>query len=162
MVGRAAINHPCAFASADALWEEPSAGAGGAASRALSRGEVLQRYAAYCDAEEAVAFALAAESPAGSPAWLLPPIESLRRRLVACPYNLFAGVAGSERYHRQLRKLAGKRLGSESASTILRAAAAALPPEALELPVDVAVSLRELAVFERASKRAGPMQRHIH
>ena len=40
MVGRAAINHPCAFAAADRLWRaEPRP--------PRSRGEVLQLYGAY-------------------------------------------------------------------------------------------------------------------
>jgi tRNA-dihydrouridine synthase len=209
MVGRAVINHPCAFARADALWAEGGRhagkdatgrgvagrdwssggevgrqlsvptedGKGGEATgggeagpcsgadvsrRGLSRGEVLERFAAYCDAEEASAAALRSSLHGSAPSWLLPSQETLRRRIVACPYNLFAGVAGGERFQRRLRKLAGKRLGTERASLVLRAAAAELPEEALALSVDEAIPVTDLVLFEKASKRAGPMQRFIH
>eukprot|EP00957_Ditylum_brightwellii_P001258 98513-Ditylum_brightwellii.AAC.1 len=55
MVGRAAINHPCAFAAADKLWEEKEEGDSDGNShrhRRPTRGEVLQDYIDYCNREE--------------------------------------------------------------------------------------------------------------
>ena len=81
---------------------------------------------------------------------------------ILAAFNLFAGVDGSNQFQRRLRRLAGRRLGAQRASTVLRAAAAELPPEALDARVDSAVGVAELRVFQLAAKRSGPMQRFIH
>ena len=96
-------------------------------------------------------------------------LAELRRRLVAPPFSLFAGVADGERFQRRVRKVArtwrpdlavpGRR--TLSAAGALRVAAAEMPAEALALPVTEAVHHDELAVYALESRRAGPLQRMI-
>ena len=147
MVGRAVINHPCAFASADNLWGAPG-------QSPFARGEVLERYAAYCDAVE--------EEAVSAPSVLTPPLGHLQAELIAPVFNLFAGVPGSERYQRRLRTIYKKAKAWRTASSLLRVAAAELPVEALELAVTEAVPVGELITYERATRVAGPLQRQIH
>lgn len=147
MVGRSVINHPCAFAAADSLWGETI-------RHPLTRGEVLECYATYCDSVE--------EEAAAAPSLLTPPSAKLQSELVAPVFNLFAGVPGSERYQRRLRAIYKRAKGWRFASSLLRVAAAELPAEALDMVVTDAVPVSELVTYERATRVAGPLQRHIH
>lgn len=155
MVGRAAINHPCAFAAADRLWRaEPRP--------PRTRGEVLELYGAYCDRVEAEAARAASASASVSSMAPAAP-----EKLIAPVFNLFAGVEGSERYQRRLRRIQRRGLSRQvppvsQASALLRAAAAELSAEALATEVTDAVPVSELVTYEHATKRAGPLQRQIH
>lgn len=125
MVGRAAINHPCAFASADTLWEIHSAQGKTTLCRP-TRGEVLRDYITYCDREEERMISLG-----GSPE----SIEILRRRLVAVPFHLFVGEKGSDAFQRRVKKLTSRSMLIR-ASSILSGASSFLPAETLDKCVD--------------------------
>jgi tRNA-dihydrouridine synthase A len=155
MVGRAAINHPCAFAAADRLWRAKP-------RPPRTRGEVLELYGAYCDRVEAEAARAASASASVSSMAPAAP-----EKLIAPVFNLFAGVEGSERYQRRLRRIQRRGLSRQvppesQASALLRAAAAELSAEALAMEVTDAVPVSELVTYEHATKRAGPLQRQIH
>ena len=87
MVGRAAINHPCAFSGVDDVLypEEDSCGLK-AEMRCHTRGEVLDRYIEYVMYEEAL-MDLDALTPQQR--------ETEMKKLVAPPYQLFVGEAGN-------------------------------------------------------------------
>jgi tRNA-dihydrouridine synthase len=125
MVGRAAINHPCAFASADALWEIRSAQGKTSLCRP-TRGEVLHNFIAYCDREEEHLSSLDA-SPES--------IDILRRRLVAVPFHLFVGENGNDVFQRRVKKLTSRSMLIK-ASSILSGASLFLPAESLDKCVD--------------------------
>jgi tRNA-dihydrouridine synthase A len=125
MVGRAAINHPCAFASADALWEMRSVQEKAPLCRP-TRGEVLHNFIAYCDREEERMVSLGASPET---------IDILRRRLVAVPFHLFVGEDGSDAFQRRLKKLMSKTMLIK-ASTILLGASTFLPAHTLDKCVD--------------------------
>ena len=155
MVGRAAINHPCAFAAADRLWRAEL-------RPPRTRGEVLELYGAYCDRVEAEAACAASASASVSSMAPAAP-----EKLIAPVFNLFAGVEGSERYQRRLRRIQRWSLSRQvppvsQASALLRAAAAELSAEVLATEVTDAVPVSELVTYEHATKRAGPLQRQIH
>lgn len=142
MVGRAAINHPCAFAGVDALWgNEPSV-------VPPTRGQVLQAFADYCAEEE--------ERLQGRRSPSL--IEALRRRLVAVPFTLFMGEEGNNAYQRRIRKLIS-RPQRHSARSILLAAMSFVPSETLDRPVsDFSLEVED---YSKYNPRSGPLQRSI-
>ncbi len=161
MVGRTAINHPCSFSGADSeLW--------GSERTAPTRGQVLENYIAYCDAEESLI-----ESYGASPSQL----ESLRIRLVAVPFHLFTGEVGSDEFQRRLKKLKDTKIGNVNqnqkkknkknqlqmkAASVLRAAASFVPRETLDKPVDDFVSWKDVAKFDGGLKRGSALQRVIY
>ncbi len=162
MVGRAVINHPCSFASADAvLW-------GSESSQRPTRGEVLEDYISYCETEENLVLSYGA-----SPSQL----ESLRKRLVAVPFHLFTGEEGSDEFQRRLKKLRDTKIGGTNedpkkknkknqlqmkAASILRAAASFVPRDTLEKPIDDFVPWKDVAKFEGGLKRGSALQRVIY
>ena len=161
MVGRTVINHPCSFSGADTeLW--------GSKRTAPTRGQVLEDYIAYCDAEETLI-----ESYGASPSQL----ESLRIRLVAVPFHLFTGEDGNDEFQRRLKKLKDTKIGNINqnqkkknkknqiqmkAASILRAAASFVPKETLNKPVDDFVPWRDVAKFDGGLKRGSALQRVIY
>ena len=161
MVGRTVINHPCSFSGADNdLW--------GSKRTAPTRGQVLEDYIAYCDAEES-----RIESYGASPSQL----ESLRIRLVAVPFHLFTGEEGSDEFQRRLKKLKDTKIGNVNqkqkkknkknqlqmkAASILRAAASFVPRETLNKPVDDFVPWEDVAKFDGGLKRGSALQRVIY
>ena len=135
MVGRAAINHPCSFAAADAALY-------GAAPAAKTRGDVLDAYIAYCESQKL-------DRPA------------TRRKLLSPAYHLFAGEPGNARYQRRIKKLAGTKLGrGAEAHTILRAARREVEAS-LATPVSAFCAPDEIPTYELESPRAGPLQRLV-
>jgi tRNA-dihydrouridine synthase A len=144
MVGRAVINHPCAFASVDSLWEDH------VMLPKPSRGEVLIDYIAYCDEEEERALILGA---------LPTSMGSLRRRLVAVVFNLFSGEDGNDTFQRRIRKMAG-RAERHTARSILTAALFEVPDESANKAVDEHASMDEIKVYD-FTRRSGPLQRSI-
>jgi len=119
MAGRAAINHPCSFATADSLWDDGCDTVGTttnnnkndrneglpdhhpiAVPSIPSRGDVLLDYIAYCDREESRITSMGNIS-IGS-------LAALRRRLVAVPFHLFVGEEGNHPYQRRIRKLVSR------------------------------------------------------
>lgn len=161
MVGRTVINHPCSFSGADTeLW--------GSKRSAPTRGQVLEDYIAYCDAEESLL-----EAYGASPSQL----ESLRIRLVAVPFHLFTGENGSDEFQRRLKKLKDTKIGNTNqnqkkknkknqlqmkAASILRAAASFVPKETLNKPVDDFVPWKDVAKFDGGLKRGSALQRVIY
>jgi len=153
MVGRAAINHPCAFAAADKLWEEKEEGDSDGNShrhRRPTRGEVLQDYIDYCNREEERVRALGASQQS---------IKVLRSRLVAVPFHLFMGEDGNDAFQRRMRKLTTKTV-SLSASSILAGSALFVPAETLNKCVDDFVPLEDIPIFD-GFRRSSAMQRMI-
>mmetsp|Transcript_29980 Transcript_29980/g.45455 ORF Transcript_29980/g.45455 Transcript_29980/m.45455 type:complete len:465 (+) Transcript_29980:140-1534(+) len=146
MVGRAVINHPCSFATADDLW-------GGAPRKTYpTRGQVLEEYADYCAREEERVFQ-----------WITKPSmqETLKRRLVAVPFTLFWNEPGNNAYQRRIRKLI-RRPQRHSSSQILRAALAEVPRDIQDKVVSEYFS--ESANDDNYSQynlRSGPLQRSI-
>jgi tRNA-dihydrouridine synthase A len=146
MVGRAAINHPCAFASADRLWEKQAT-----TIRRPTRGEVLQEYIEYCDREEDRIVAFGASKKM---------VDELRRRLVAAPFHLTMGEDGNEAFQRRVKKLTSKTVMLK-ASSILSGAASFLPASTLGKCVDDFVPWEDIAQYEDSCRRSGAMQRMI-
>ena len=165
MVGRAVINHPCSFAAADRLlWRSNDA----ARTRAPTRGEVLEDYIHYCETEESLIKSYGAN---------IVQLESLRKRLVAVPFHLFTGEAGSDEFQRRLKKLRDTKIGGRNqnqkkknkknqinmtAASILRAAASFVPTETLDKPVDEFVAWKDVAKFEGGLKRGSALQRVVY
>jgi tRNA-dihydrouridine synthase A len=141
MVGRAVINHPCAFSQADRLWGDETIGT------SLTRMEVLTQFAEYCDHEEK----RLQEHQGVS--------EILRRRLVAVPFTLFAGERGSDAFQRRVRKLASRSY-RHSARSMLLAAMKDVPVETLQKPVSD-YTLDNLDSYIEFRRRSGPLQRSI-
>jgi len=160
MVGRAVINHPCAFATADDLWDDREDRDLAISSSQLiptnipTRGQVLREYSTYCSSEERRVVSLGAS--AGQ-------LDLLRRSLVAAPFHLFTGEEGSDAYQRRIRKLASRKLGKGGgggAAAILEAASMELSPAALDKCVNVHVPWKDVKTHEFAA-RSGRMQRII-
>jgi tRNA-dihydrouridine synthase A len=145
MVGRAAINHPCSFASADALW-----GDGTSQCNTPSRETALQKYIAYCQGEEERKNLMGMKNES---------IENFRRKLVAAPFHLFVGEEGSDAYQRRLRKLVS-RAHRYPASSMLIAALAEVPLSTRSKPVTEYVPLQDVQKYDFAM-RSGPLQRSI-
>lgn len=142
MVGRAVINHPCSFSGVDCLWGEEAT--------SITRQSVLDDYIGYCEREEDRVHAL--QPGIGN-------IEALRRRLVAVPFQLFAGEEGSHQYQRRIRKLVS-RPSRHSSYTILEAAVSEVPRESREMPVGEHTPIGAKNYFEFV-QRSGPLQQNI-
>ena len=146
MVGRAVINHPCSFAAADQLWNNISQ------NSRPTRGEVLEQYIQYCDDEEARVANLAASATQ---------MERLRRRLIAVPFHLFVGEAGSDKFQRRLKKLKDKTQGVK-ASSILTGALTFVPCETLDKCVDDYTDWQGITQYEGGLQRGSAMQRIVY
>jgi len=133
-VGRAIVNHPCAFSRVDAAFY-------GEGESGRTRGDVLDAYIEY----------VADAAPAA---------ENDRRRALAPAYHLFAGEPRNAKYQRTIKKLAGTKLASTSAATILRAARTEVA-ESLARPLADFAPLGALPVYERESPKSGPLQRLV-
>jgi len=154
MVGRAAINHPCAFGKADELWNMDSV------IPKPTREAVLLDFINYCQREED-AFAASALHRDREPESVLGSLMSLRRRLVAVPFQLFAGEVGNKEYQRRIRKLVA-RADRHKSSAILKAALSVIPTESIFKPVNQhATEVQEIKIFEASYQRSGPLQRTI-
>jgi tRNA-dihydrouridine synthase A len=134
MVGRAVINHPCAFASADALWEMRAVEEKVSLCRP-TRVEVLHDFMAYCDQEEERMTSLGACPES---------IDILRRRLVAVPFRLFVGENGNDAFQRRVKKLMSRTMLIK-ASSILLGASMFLPAHTLDKCVDEHVPWENIA-----------------
>ena len=147
MVGRAVINHPCSFAAADErIWGDPPGLA------RPTRGDVLQKYVKYCKEEEE-RIADYGASPKQ--------VEALRRRLIAVPFHLFVGEAGSDEFQRRLKKLRDK-TRDVRASSILAGAASFVPQDTLEKSVVEFVPWETVPKFEGGLRRGGALQRVVY
>lgn len=142
MIGRAVINHPCSFAEVDRLWGETPT--------SRTRGAVLEDFIGYCKREEERVKALGATDG---------DILNLRQRLVAVPFQLFAGEDGSNQYQRRIRKLI-HRPDRYSSHVILMAALSEVPTISRELPVTMYVPISAIQDFDFVH-RSGPFQRRI-
>ncbi|CAJ1943585.1 unnamed protein product [Cylindrotheca closterium] len=147
MVGRAAINHPCSFATVDSvLW-------GASNKPKKTRFEILQTYMEYCQEQED---RLKTIFPSTTPTqW-----KHIRKQLVAVPFHLFMGEEGNNAYQRRLRKLSGR--GERySAKGMLDAAAREVPSETLEKSVEEHTPWADIEKFD-FTKRSGSMHRTIY
>lgn len=143
MVGRAVINHPCAFADVDRNFYGTAD-----ASMVTTRGQILDDYMRYVESVEA-----------NSSAWYDP------KTLAAVPFHLFNGELNTAAYMRTIRQLARKKLDKNAVSvtSILKAAKSTLSRELLyEKPVTDACSLADFPTYDREAERAGPMHRVVH
>ena len=151
MVGRAAINHPCSFSAADKLWDGKCSSS--IISRVLpTRGQVLDTYIRYCDEEEDRLASYGASPQV---------MENLRRRLVACPFHLFTGEDGSDKFQRHLKKLREKSRNVR-ASSILAGAASFVPAHSLAKHVDDFVPWEDIAQYNGGMKRGSACQRIVY
>ena len=151
MVGRAAINHPCSFSAADTLWDGKYSSS--IISRALpTRGQVLDEYIRYCDEEENRLASYGASPQV---------MEKLRRRLVACPFHLFTGEDGSDKFQRHLKKLREKSR-TVRASSILAGAASFVPAQSLAKHVDDFVPWEDIGQYHGGLKRGSACQRIVY
>ena len=146
MVGRTAINHPCSFTSADALWDSDII------ETRPTRGEILEVFSRYCDEEEE-----RIQSYGASHATM----ENLRRRLVAVPFHLFVGEEGSDEFQRHLKKLREK-CRSVKASSIIAGSASFIPTESLNKYIDDFVAWEDLVLFDKGLQRGSAMQRVVY
>eukprot|EP00587_Corethron_hystrix_P005116 CAMPEP_0113299080 /NCGR_PEP_ID=MMETSP0010_2-20120614/1258_1 /TAXON_ID=216773 ORGANISM="Corethron hystrix, Strain 308" /NCGR_SAMPLE_ID=MMETSP0010_2 /ASSEMBLY_ACC=CAM_ASM_000155 /LENGTH=479 /DNA_ID=CAMNT_0000152243 /DNA_START=445 /DNA_END=1884 /DNA_ORIENTATION=+ /assembly_acc=CAM_ASM_000155 len=146
MVGRAAINHPCSFASADSLWCDS-----GSVNYLPWRGDILLDYIDYCDEEEQRVKALGVS---------IPSLAALRRKLVAVPFHLFVGEECNDVYQRRIRKLIN-RAGRHTAKSILMAALLELPPDPINKSVGEFTNIEDLKV-QTYVERSGPLQKNIY
>lgn len=147
MVGRSVINHPCAFGTVDSLWLGQKQ-----SLKKPTREEVLLDYIQYCEREEEL-FRMSTVQG----------LEGFKRRLVGVPFHLFAGELGNNEYQRFTRKLMGKSQRHYTSAGILRAALSQVPTASAVKPVnECSAALDDIAVFEAAQQRAGPLQRTIH
>jgi len=150
MVGRAAINHPCSFATADSLWEDDNNDNND--SVLPSRGDVLLTYIDYCDEEEQRVSALGVS---------LGSLAALRRRLAAVPFHLFVGEECNNLYQRRIRKLVS-RAERHTAKSILMAALYEMPAESINKSVGDFTSVVEDQNVHRYVERSGPLQKSIY
>jgi tRNA-dihydrouridine synthase A len=142
MVGRAVINHPCSFSTADTLWGDDRL-------NLPTRQQVLETFAEYCAQEEDRLKSLGRSQSF---------IEAIRRRLVAVPFTLFAGEVGNNAFQRRVRKLIS-RPDRHSARSILLAAMTEVPIETLQRSVSE-YSL-EMESYSEFNPKSGPLQRSI-
>ena len=89
-------------------------------------------------------------------------------RLVAPPFNLFAGEEGAHHFRRRLKALVSSRRKGHSvrgqacsAAATLSAAAAELPASSLGKPVTDSVALDALPVYDFGRRVSGPLQSHV-
>jgi tRNA-dihydrouridine synthase len=142
MIGRAVINHPCSFAGIDSLW--------GVEHTPMTRQAVLEDFIGYCQREEERVQTLGIGTVE---------METLRRKLAAVPFHLFAGEEGSNQYQRRIRKLVNRPFATPS-YLILKAALAEVPAISRRLPVTNYTSIDAIKDFEIV-QRSGPLQRTI-
>lgn len=158
MIGRAAINHPCAFAAVDReLYGQDLLYA--------TRRQVLTNYIGYCEHEERrlrESLGVKVMCRGGHPFQDgdSSSMEWQRRRLVAPAFHLFMGEYGNEPYQRRLRKLVG-RACRHSAHSMLMAAMTEVPSTSLDKPLADHVPWKNIPQYDFI-KRAGAMQRTIH
>ena len=145
MVGRAAINHPCSFSSADDLW-------GDVKQDLSTRGQVLEEYIQYCDKEETRLTDMGVSSLQ---------LEALRRRLISVPFHLFVGENGSDKFQRRLTKLKDKTSGMK-ASSVLSGAASFVPPHSMNKCINDFVAWDDIAKYEFGIKRGSAMKRIVY
>ena len=161
MVGRAAINHPCAFGLVDKLWSSHSLNL--PVIEKPTREAVLLNYIRYCaGVEEAfITSTLNNHNNQRKAGNTLGTLTGLRRRLVAVPFQLFAGELGNEEYQRRIRKLIA-RAERHTSSGILTAALSVVPTESLLKPVDqYTTEVSDMKVYKATYQRSGPLQRTI-
>lgn len=146
MVGRSAINHPCSFANADALWQD-----GG--NILPSRGDVLLQYIKYCGLEEDRVRSMGIN---------INSLAALRRRLVAVPFHLFVGERGDNVYQRRIRKMVS-RAERYTSKGILTAALNEVPVESINKSVGEFTHTKNMGVKDYGgTERSGPLQKSIH
>ena len=146
MVGRAVINHPCAFSNVDQSIYNFNR------DKETSRKKILERYIDYCQEEEERMKRLGYDSAA---------LLKARRKLVGAPFHLFVGEEGNNAYQRRLTKLAG-RAQRYSSHGMLIAALADVPLHVQEKPACDFVPYHELPKYAFAAKRSGPLQKSIY
>jgi tRNA-dihydrouridine synthase len=157
MVGRAVINHPCAFGNADTLWEHDE---DSIELTRPTRESVILDLMEYCQREEEL-FLAGTESIQRRGDRILESLANLRRRLVAVPFHLFAGEKGNAEYQRRMQKLIA-RAERHSSSAILAAALSVVPPETACKPVNqYASETKDIPAFQSPRRRSGPLQRTI-
>jgi len=155
MVGRAVINHPCAFGTVDSLWNHNDG------VPKPTREAVLLDYIQYCQREESAFVTKNVVVGGKSPESIQGSLAALRRRLVAVPFQLFAGEEGNEAYQRRIRKLVA-RAERHSGAGMLEAALSEVPAESYTKPVDeYSTDVCDLPVFQASYQRSGPLQRTI-
>jgi tRNA-dihydrouridine synthase len=180
MVGRAVINHPCAFASVDSvLWGEDNDEHDATSTlesrrsrsrpcyrppSATTRNQVLQAYMAYCQREEARihAAALSHTLPFG--------LEAARQRMVGAAFHMFVGEDGNAAYQRRLRQLVS-RAHRHSVPSMVQAALLEAPESSRDKQLTDHVPLQEIRAnqessrnqhSELATKRSGRFQTSIY
>jgi tRNA-dihydrouridine synthase len=146
MVGRSVINHPCSFAHVDSLWGDNSI------TPMPTRGDVLENYIQYCDAEEFRVTSMGVSSLY---------LENMRKRLIAVPFHLFSGEVGSDVFQRQLKKLRDK-TDRLKASSILSAAATFVPTETMHRKINEYLSWQQIEQYRNSAVRGSAMQRVIY
>jgi len=153
MVGRSAINHPCSFAGADALWDGNGYNEESRGSSLPSRGDVLLQFIQYCEQEEDRVKSMGVN---------INSLAALRRRLVAVPFHLFVGERGDNVYQRRIRKLAS-RAERYTAKAMLLAAFNEVPDESINRSVGDFTNIEKLGVHNYGGvERSGPLQKSIH
>jgi len=165
MVGRAAINHPCAFGNVDVdLYGDSS-------SRPRTRRGVLDQYIRYCDwQEEEYQQRIGSTQAESCPNKKIAGLCALRQKLVAPAFHLMVGEEGNAAYQRLLKKLVS-RAQRHPSGQMLMAAMAHLPSHTLDKCCDTHkpwhVVTQEFQDTHGKSagvgtKRAGAMQRIIY
>ena len=155
MVGRSAINHPCSFSSADALWEDSNRCSTESedCTSFPSRGDVLLQYIQYCELEEDRVRSMGVN---------INSLAALRRRLVAVPFHLFVGEMGDNVYQRRIRKLAS-RSKRYTAKGMLLAALNEVPVESINKSLGDFITMKDLGVQNYGGvERSGPLQKSIY
>jgi tRNA-dihydrouridine synthase len=160
MVGRACINHPYMWCGIDQLLYSESAKSAvsptiqpvGASTdsprRPLSRGEIIEQYAQYCE--------YVTEQQINCPHRQ----QSMTSVLLAPAYNLFTGEKACEQFRRGMKKMVSG--GVTSAARILRTAARGLPEEALHGRVGQFEEMDSvMKVFEKSTRSNAPMRSRI-
>ena len=161
MVGRAAINHPCSFASVDrSLY--------GVNNDIKTRREVLNQYIQYCQIQEEE-FQTRRPSHQNTESYQSD-LFDLRKSLVAPAFHLMVGEEGNAEYQRLLKKLVSRSQRHPS-DQMLQAAMAQVPSISSEKRLDDHTPWHKIQeeFFEThgesaksATKRSGAMQRIIH
>jgi tRNA-dihydrouridine synthase len=157
MVGRGAINHPCAFAGADTVlfgdMPDPD--------HYQSRRQVLEQYMGYCTAQEEELTATK-DGDEG--------LSSFRKELIAPAFHLFVGEEGNVAYQRLLKRLIS-RAQRHSSTQMLQAAMALISDEALNKRIDDHVPWNRIRqefhdtygeATMKEAKRSGAMQRVVY
>jgi hypothetical protein len=164
MVGRAAINHPCAFAGVDATLFESKDGN----NCCRTRRDILEQYIHYCAAQEeefSETQRLETSKNARDEG-----VCGLRRALVAPAFHLMVGEDGNAGYQRLLKRLVG-RPQRHSSAQMLQAAMAQVPSATLDKALEDHVAWNYVRqefrkkhgeAASNVTKRSGALQRVIH